>query len=258
MQKKVKIVIVEDEPISTAYLKKLIRETEIEHEIVAELDSVSDSVLFFGSDTEYDIIFMDIHLGDGTCFEILNTIKISKPIIFCTTFDTYAIEAFNYNSIDYILKPAKLNDIEDALSKYYSIKKVEEESYAHRMGKMMDTIAPKSYKKRFLIRTENKLNLVDVHNICCIYSEDGHTHLVDKSGKEYVIDFTLEKLEELLNPEFFFRINRKLTLNIDEIKSVEDYPNNRLIVELDHPVDLELVVSRNRVKDFKNWLKGIL
>jgi len=257
MGKTLKIVIVEDEPISSAYLKKLIKETGIDHEIVGELDSISDCLIFFGEQPDFDIIFMDIHLGDGTCFELLNSMTIEKPIIFLTTFDSYAIEAFKYNSIDYILKPAKLQDINDALNKYWSIKKVDKEEYLERMDSMMENFGPTKYKKRFLIRINNKLKLVDVDQITYFYSDEGQTHMVDKSGKDYVIEHTLERLEKLLDPEQFFRINRKVTVSINEIHSAEDYFNNRLKIKLNSSFAMDMVVSRNRVRDFKNWLRGV-
>lgn len=257
MSRQLKIAIIEDEPISRAYLKNLIEQTGFEHQIIEELDSVSDALVFFSKNPDLDLIFMDIHLGDGTCFDILNTIGIEKPIIFCTTFDTYAVQAFKYNSIDYILKPAKLDDIKDALKKYWSFKKSDEDDYLIRMDKMMGSFVSPNYKKRFLIRKNNKLMLTDVNNVICFYSEGGNTFLTEKSGTSHAVDFTLEKLEELLDPNNFFRINRKMMISIDEIHSVEDYFNNRLKIKLQNRIDLDLVVSRNRVKHFKNWLKGV-
>lgn len=257
MNRILKIVIVEDEPISSAYLKKLIRDSGIEHEIVAELDSVADCLIFFGNQPSYDIIFMDIHLGDGTCFELLNSITIEKPIIFLTTFDSYAVKAFKYNSIDYILKPAKLQDINAALNKYWSFKQIDEDDYLMRMDKMMSSLSSPSYKKRFLIRENSKLKLIDIKQVTCFYSDEGQTHLVDKSGNNHIIDYTLERLEDLLDPDQFFRINRKVTISINEIHSVEDYFNNRLKIRLNSRFSMDMVVSRNRVRDFKNWLKGV-
>lgn len=257
MSKNLKIAIIEDEPISSAYLKNLISQTGIEHEIIQELDSVSEALAFFDKKPDLDLIFMDIHLGDGTCFDILNTVGIEKPIIFCTTFDTYAVQAFKYNSIDYILKPAKLQDIEAALKKYWSFKKSDEDEYAMRMDKMMSSFVAPNYKKRFLIRKNHKLMLTDVSNIICFYSDEGNSYLVERSGGSHVVDYTLEKLEELLDPNSFFRINRKMMVSIEEIHSVEDYFNNRLKIKLQNRVPLDLVVSRNRVKHFKNWLKGV-
>lgn len=200
---------------------------------------------------------MDIHLQGGDCFKILNRINIDKPIIFCTTFDTYAIQAFKYNSIDYLLKPVTKEIIELALKKYQSLKKNSDNSYIERMDKMMDSIAPTQYKKRFLIRQANKLKLVKTDDIVCFYSDEGDTRLIEKNGSEHIIDFTMERLENLVNPNNHFRINRKMTINIDYIHSVEDYFNNRLKVKMQKKIPFDLVVSRNRVRKFKAWLKGI-
>lgn len=255
--KSLRILIVEDEPIAAAYLKKLIKETGFTHEIVKEISSVSDALAYFMQYKNYDLVFMDIHLADGTCFDILNTLEIDKPIVFCTTFDTYAIKAFKYNSIDYILKPAKAGDILNALKKYWSFKKSDENEYLLRVDQMINSLDSPTYKKRFLIRQNKKLKLVGAENVVCMYSDEGHTYLVEKPNKTHIVDFTLERLEELIDPNSFFRINRKMIININEIVSVEDYFNNRLKVKVQNRVPLEMVVSRNRVKHFKNWLKGV-
>ncbi|KPM31496.1 LytTR family two component transcriptional regulator [Croceitalea dokdonensis DOKDO 023] len=258
MEQKLKIVIVEDEPVSNIYLKNLIQETRIQHEIVKELDCVVDALAYFVANPKVDLIFMDIHLGDGTCFDILNTIAIDTPIIFCTTFDTYAIQAFKYNSIDYILKPAKIDNIRAALNKFLSINQSEQQNYLGRIDQMMDSFTPPQFKKRFLIKENNKLKIVDINNVNFFYSKDGQTFIVEKTGCEHPVDYTLERLEDLLDPEDFFRINRKTTININQIFSVEDYFNSRLKIKLqNNKKDLDLVVSRNRVKYFKNWLKGV-
>ena len=126
-----------------------------------------------------------------------------------------------------------------------------------RMGLMIESLNPRVYKKRFLIKSNNKMKLIEVAQIICFYSDEGQTHLVDKSGNDHKIDYTMERLEELLNPEQFFRINRKVAISINEIHSVEDYFNNRLKIRLNSRFSMDMVVSRNRVRDFKNWLKGV-
>ncbi|MET1260231.1 LytTR family DNA-binding domain-containing protein [Flagellimonas sp. DF-77] len=251
------IVIVEDEPISSEYLKKLIRDTGVDHHIVQNLDSVSDAMAFFAQKVDFDLIFMDIHLGDGTCFDILNAVDVDKPIIFCTTFDMYAVQAFKYNSIDYILKPAKPVDIEKAIQKYRSLQKVEEEDYLLRIDKMMTSFIGTNYKKRFLVRKNHKLTLIHIDQVVGFYSEEGQTYLIEESENEHHVDFTLERLEEMLDPGQFFRINRKMIISINFLKSIEDYFNNRLKIKLTHKSSNDLIVSRNRVKEFKNWLKGV-
>jgi DNA-binding LytR/AlgR family response regulator len=243
--------------VSSKYLKKQIQDTGIKHKVVAEITKANAAIDFFSTNNDYDLVFMDIHLEDGDCFQILNSVTIEKPIIFCTTFDTYAIKAFKYNSIDYLLKPVKKDAVEIAFKKYHSLIKTQDNSHLERMDKMMETIAPTDYKKRFLVRSGNKLQLILIDNVVCFYSNEGDTRLIENNGNEHVIDFTMERLEKIVNPQSFFRINRKMSVNIDYIHSVEDYFNNRLKIRMQKKVPFDLVVSRNRVKEFKIWLKGI-
>ena len=256
MNEDIRIVLVEDEPITGAYLQNLLQKSSFPCSVVKTLDSVHAAEEFFQSDTLYDLVFMDIHLGDGTCFDLLNGVRVDQPIVFCTTFDSYAIEAFRYNSLDYILKPAQLQDIENSLKKYKELQSNQRTEYLERMDQMMESLVNPSYKKRFLIRFKNKLTLMNIEQIMCFYSEEGNTFLLDTMGQSYPIDYTLDRLESLIDPRCFFRINRKTIICMDFIHSVEDYFNNRLKIRLSKKNELELVVSRNRVKPFKDWLKN--
>ncbi|WP_339337959.1 MULTISPECIES: LytR/AlgR family response regulator transcription factor [unclassified Croceitalea] len=253
----IKLVIVEDEPISSTYLKKQINDIGIDYQVVAEIARTTDATAFFTSNKDYDLVFMDIHLEDGDCFKLLNEVTIEKPIVFCTTFDSYALKAFKYNSIDYLLKPVNKDDVEIALKKYLSLKKIEDNSHFERMDKMMETIAPTEYKERFLVRKANKLKLVHTDDVVCFYSNEGDTRLIEKNGSEHIIDYTVERLEKLMNPKYYFRINRKMCININYLHSVEDYFNNRLKIMMQKKMPFDLIVSRNRAKGFKVWLKGI-
>ncbi|MFD2588989.1 LytR/AlgR family response regulator transcription factor [Croceitalea marina] len=253
----IKLVIVEDEPISATYLKKHIKDTGIECKVVAEMAKTTEAAAFFTTNNDYDLVFMDIQLEDGDCFKILNNVSIEKPIVFCTTFDTYALKAFKYNSIDYLLKPLNKEAVQEAIKKYQALRRNHDSSHLARMDKMIETMAPTAYKKRFLVRSGNKLKLVQISDVVCFYSNGGDTRLIDKNGGEHLIDFTMERLERLADPASFFRINRKMTINMDYIHSVEDYFNNRLMVKMLKKVPFDLVVSRNRAKEFKFWLKGI-
>ncbi len=257
MNEPIKIVIVEDEPVSSTYLKVLISQTPFKTEVVKQIESVPEAITYFKENLSADLIFMDIHLRGGTCFDILSTIGLEKPIIFCTTFDTYALQTFKYNSIDYIVKPAEPLDIENALKKHQLLQKNQDNSHLAQIDRMMETMAPTTYKKRFLVRIKNRLELTDIKDVVCFYSDDGDTKLVENNGSEHIIDYTMERLEKLVNPGDFFRINRKIAINIDYIHSVEDYFNNRLKIKLLKKLPFDFVVSRNRVREFKAWLKGI-
>ena len=257
MSRTLRLVIVEDEPISSAYLKKQIKSTGIDFQIVKELDSVSEALLFFSNSPMVDLVFMDIHLGDGTCFDLLNEIDIKLPIIFCTTYDNYAIRAFKYNSIDYLLKPTNQQEVKLALEKFMQLQQNDEDSYLKRIDSMMKSIKEPHYKKRFLIRVDGHQEIINTSKVQCFYSDEGQSYLVDIEGDKHQIDFTLERLEELIDPEVFFRINRKVMVSIDAIRAVEDYFNSRLKLTLSKELGFELLVSRNRVKEFKGWLKGL-
>lgn len=256
MARTLKLVIIEDEPISSLYLKKQLKSTGVDFEIVKELDSVSDSLLFFSDSPDVDLIFMDIHLGDGTCFDLLNEINLKTPIIFCTTYDNYAVRAFKYNSIDYLLKPTNHEEVKAALQKFIELQKGDEDSYLERIDQMMKSLREPQYKKRFLIRKNSHQEIVDISYVICFYSEDGQSYLVHRNGEIFNIDFTLERLEVLVDSELFFRINRKVMVSINAIRMVKDYFNSRLKVYLINEMNFELLVSRNRVKEFKGWLKG--
>lgn len=257
MNRPLKLVLVEDEPISTAYLKKQLQLTEIPFEIVEELDSVSDSILFFSDPPEVDVIFMDIQLGDGTCFDLLGEIHLKTPIIFCTTYDNYAVKAFKFNSVDYLLKPTNNEEVKVALTKFLEIRQVDEDSYLARIDTMMKSLKEPQYKKRFLIRKNSHQEIVDITNVISFYSEEGQSYLVNRGGELFAIDFTLERLEDLIDPNVFFRINRKAMISIDAIRSVEDYFNSRLRIFLIRNMEFDLLVSRNRVREFKSWLEGL-
>ena len=253
----IKLVLIEDEPAYSLLLKKILEDINMDHTIVKEASTNKDALAFFQGTTDYDLVFMDIQLEDGYCFEMLNNITIEKPIIFCTSYDTHAIEAFKYNSIDYLLKPVKKEAVAAALKKYKKFQVNQDNSYLERIDKMISEIAPTEYKKRFLVRQASKLKLVNIDDIVCFYSDEGDTKLIEKNGTEYCIEYTMERLESLVDPKHFSRINRKVSINVNYLHSAEDYFNNRLKVKMQKEIPFDLVVSRNRVKDFKAWLKGV-
>ena len=238
-------------------MQKQIKKAGFEFQIIAEITNTVDAIRFFSTNTDYDLVFMDIRLQDGYCFKILDAITIEKPIVFCTTFDNYAIDAFKYNSIDYLVKPVKKEAVKTALEKYQFLKKLQENSSLEHNDELTKSLTPTTYKKRFLIRTRNKLKLIHTNNAVCFYSSEGDTNLIEKNGNTHVVDFTMERLDKVINPSCFFRINRKITINIDYIHCIEDYFNNRLKIKMEKDIPFDLIVSRNRVKDFKIWLKGI-
>ncbi len=259
MGRTLKIIIVEDDALATATLIKGLKASGVRCKIVCHLDSVATALSFFATSPDYDLVFLDPDCDSGKGLSLLTTASLNKPIIFCAQTDEYALTAFHYNCMDYLVKPLKQKRLLSALKKY----KMVEQTWRNALDLPSGTtgITPfsvKHYKKRFLVRTNGDFQLIGIGNIVCFYSENGRSFLVEASGKQFVIDFTLERLEELLDPELFFRINRKVTVSIGAIETIEDYVNNRLKVQLHSKVPIDPVVSRKRVKAFKNWLRGVV
>ncbi|HRG59187.1 MAG TPA: LytTR family DNA-binding domain-containing protein [Bacteroidia bacterium] len=247
-----KAIIVEDESLSALHLKNLLHKTFPEIEIVAVLDTVKSTVKFLNQKPDLNLIFLDVHLADGLSFEIFQQSEVLQPVIFTTAFDEYAIKAFKVNSIDYLLKPIGLTELKQAINKFNSHypSPVSNEIKHHIAYEMMQ----KSTKTRFIVKMGESLSSIKIENIAFFNAEDGLVLLVTKEGKRYPIDYTLEALETILNEEIFFRINRKMMINIDQINQVQTYFNGRLKINLKTTTIDDCIVSRERVNDFKQWL----
>jgi len=247
-----KILIIEDENLAARRLIKLVKELLPEAEIFGNLDTIVASVEWLKNNQEPDLIFLDIQLADGISFEIFEKIKINSPIIFCTAFDQYAIKAFKLNSIDYLLKPIDPEELEHAISKFQSGKKVPSIS----LDQIKSLLQPvqKVYKNRFLVKLGERIQTVDIQEIGFFYSEDKVTLLQTRGGKKYIIDYTLDEVEEMIDPELFFRLNRKYISAIHAIKEVFTYSNSRLKIHLENCNDNDILISRERMGPFKSWL----
>ena len=246
------VVIIEDEPLAAEHLANMLRKVDPSIRIIALLESVSMSLDAFRKGLNPDLIFMDIHLSDGLSFELFQSIKIDHAIIFTTAYDDYAIQAFKTNSIDYLLKPINSKDLQQALEKYERLQGIQRaipndliSMYLHRST---------TYKTRFLVKSGEAISHVNCESVTCFFSEDKHTLLLSNQSKKYVIDYTLDSLEGMLDPAMFFRINRKLICSIVAIRKVHTYFNSRLKISLDGIEGDDLVVSRERVAAFKEWL----
>ncbi len=249
-----KIIIIEDEPRAAQRLEKLILEMDSSIQILAQLDSVESVIEWYTLKEEVpDLWFMDIHLADGSAFEIFAKITISQPIIFTTAFDQYAIQAFKVNAIDYLLKPIKKEEIRTAIEKYKSSQPKVDFNYADLVKELKNGNAKKL--KRFLIRVGQTLKTVEVNNIAYFYTEDKITFFVSDEGKRYPIDYSLEKLEEELNEEIFFRINRQFIVRVSAINKMVAVSKSRVKLYLE-PGSAETIVSTERSGKFKKWLVG--
>jgi two-component system LytT family response regulator len=251
-----KILIVEDENAAARRLEKMLGEIAPEAVVLQRLDSVETSILWLQNNPQPDLILLDIHLADGASFEIFQHVKVTCPIIFTTAYDEYALQAFKVNAVDYLLKPIKTNELADALDKYKQIYKAAAPDYSPLL-EMLRKQEGQNYLRRMLIRFSNSIKLVDMADAAYFYTKDKITFVVTRSaGKRFPVDYPLDKLEGMLDPTVFFRINRQFIINVAAIKEMHPYSKSRVKVEMEHPIDLETIVSTERSSEFKKWLVG--
>lgn len=248
-----RVLIIEDEFYAAQKLIRQLKNIDPEIEILDTLDSVSESVRWLRQHTA-DLIFLDIHLGDGQSFRIFEKVRTKTPIIFTTAYDQYAIRAFKLNSIDYLLKPVNKKELQDALAKYHD-HKVLEFDYKELLNTFQTGTSDSNYyQKRFMVFYGDRAKSIPVEDIAYFFAEGKYAYLVSCEGKEYIVDNTLEKLEGLLSPEMFFRINRQFIISIESINDMIAYTKGRLKIELNPPGKKDAIVSIEKASDFKRWL----
>jgi DNA-binding LytR/AlgR family response regulator len=248
-----KIIIIEDENLSAEHLTNLLQKVDFSISVVKYFDTIASSVNAFKGGLNADLIFMDIHLADGNSFEIFNQVKLEIPVIFTTAFDNYAIQAFKQNSIDYLLKPITLIDLQFAIDKFEKQKKIENSDLISSIAMAYQQIN-KNYKTRFLVKLGQTIDSIPTEEIHHFETKDSLSFLVTNKGNHFPIDYTLDQLETQLQPQNFFRINRKIILHIQSIEKVSSYFNSRLSITSKFLVNDARIVSRERVNDFKKWL----
>lgn len=248
-----KAIIIEDEPRAAKRLQSQIEKLSIELKVVAVLESIAEAKGFLMAQPNLDIIFSDIELADGLSFEIFRHFDVLPPIVFTTAYDQYAIEAFKNNGIDYLLKPVQVGEIEQAIFKINQFKSPT--STLNTFRKAEQEMQNKSrYKERFMLKIGQEIRSILAEDIQAFYSLEKATYALTNQNKNCLLDYSLDQLEEVLNPKEFFRINRNFILNINAPIQITTYTNSRLKVTLkDYKGEL-IVVSRNRTKDFKTWL----
>jgi len=247
-----RVLIIEDEKLAAQKLINLLKQINSEIEVLDVLETVEDSINWFNSNSHPELIFMDIQLNDGVCFEIFESINIQKPIVFITAFNEYAINAFKVNSIDYLLKPIKLEDLQRAIKKYNTIFK--QTNYTQVLDNLVKSIS-KKHKERFFIKVGSHYKSILSNDINCFYICERNTFLFTKDGKNIGVDYSLGQLEDLINPEHFFRVNRNFIVNINSIEDIISYSTSRLELKINSwSDDQDIVISREKVKSFKNWI----
>ncbi len=248
-------VIIEDEKLSAEHLATLLKKTDKDVTVVATFDSVKKTIEALQKGLNADILFVDIHLADGLSFEIFEKVNIETPVIFTTAYDEYAIRAFKFNSIDYLLKPIGLGDLKAALEKYNKLHSEKTTFPFHELASVYQTIN-KQHKNRFMVKMGETIVSIKAEEIGHFIAEEGIVLLTTKNEKRYPIDYTLDQLEGLMDAKSFFRINRKVIVNINAIQKISTYFNSRLKIASPALQEDDCVVSRERVNDFKLWLDG--
>lgn len=247
------VLIIEDEAAAARRLEKMVLALAPQAQVLDKLDSIEASLNWLEQHKLPDLIFMDIHLADGSSFEIFNHTAIHCPIIFTTAYDQYAIQAFRVNAVDYLLKPIKREELRVALHKFDQQSR---QQGAFNYQRLAESIKEDPYNRRFLIRIGQNIKVVDANNAAYFYTEDKITFVVTQDGKRYPLDHSLEKLEEMLDPRRFFRVNRQVILGLEAIREMYAYSKSRVKVELEPPADMDIIVSTERSPYFKKWLTG--
>jgi DNA-binding LytR/AlgR family response regulator len=250
-----RILIIEDEPQAAQRLEKLVTELVPEGEVVARLDTVKKSVQWFNANNTPDLVLMDIQLADGLSFEIFQQTIVKSPVIFTTAYDEYALKAFKVNSIDYILKPVDKDELKSALVKLSNFK-----GHASEQNEVLSNINAavqmlmKKYKTRFVLKIGEHLRTIEIDHVQYFFSQDKTTFCVTNDARNHILDYTMEQLEEMIDPAVFFRINRKYIVRASAIQDIISYTNSRLRLVLKSSGDNDIIVARERVQEFKDWL----
>ena len=248
------IIIIEDEKPAARLLQRKVEKLGLQ--INTLLHSVEESIHWFQNNVHPDLIFLDIQLSDGLSFEIFENVDIKSAVIFTTAYDEYALRAFKLNSIDYLLKPIDEDDLDVAVNKFKA-RNVASPSLSldfEMIKKMLVNPIDRTYKKRFTIKMGQQLKMVNIEEVECFYSENKGTYLHTFENRDYLLDITLEQLETELDPKDFYRVSRKFIIPMKGIKEIQLHSNSRLKVILPTYKDDEVIVARERVTDFKEWL----
>lgn len=248
------VLIIEDEPQAAQRLEKVILELESSWRVVEKLESVKHAVQWLKNHTSPDLIFMDIQLADGLSFEIFEIHEVHAPVIFTTAYNEYALKAFKVNSIDYILKPVDKDELKTAIEKFKRLTTpVSQQKMLDGIAHAMQLLTLK-YRERFMIKTGEHLKSIETTSILYFFSQEKVSLCHTQEGRSFILDFTLEQIEEMVDPRRYFRINRKYLVSAPAILDMTSYTNSRLRLSLKGSHDNDVIVARERVQEFKSWL----
>ncbi|TWV95639.1 LytR/AlgR family response regulator transcription factor [Chitinophaga pinensis] len=250
------ILIIEDEIKAATSLATLIGKIKPEARIVAQLQSVKSSIAWLSEHEQPDLIFMDIQLSDGLSFNIFKSAKVSAPVVFCTAFDEYTLEAFKANGVDYVLKPFSQQDIENAFKKVDELKNFFQQNPLPQLNDLLAKVAGPAGKKNFLVFKQNKYLNIATDTIAFFYIKHEATMIKTFDQQEYSVNQSLDQIYSLLSPEQFFRLNRQYLVNFHAVKEVEHYFARKLLVTLSIPTPEKLLVNKEKVQNFLTWMEN--
>lgn len=249
-----RILIVEDEPMAAARLAQLVTELEPAASVVARLDSIKQTVSWLNNHASPDLILLDIQLADGISFQIFNEVTVSCPVVFTTAYNEYALKAFKVNGIDYILKPIDKEELKAAFEKFKRLTtQAGQANLTESIANALELLT-KKHKTRFIIKIGEHLRSIEIADILFLFSQDKTTFAQTTDGRKHVLDYTMEQVEDVLDPNKFFRISRKYIVTASSIHDMINYTNSRLRLILKTSDDKEIIVARERVQEFKSWL----
>ena len=256
-----RVLIIEDEELAQKKLQKTLQSVDASAQVVGVADSIRSSVNWLQSNPAPDLILMDIELADGQSFEIFDKIEVKSTVIFTTSYDEFALKAFKVNSVDYLLKPIQKEDLQAALDKLKNLKALYSTptespvmNVDNLVKELQQKLQPKEFRKRFLVKHAQKLLSIEIDDIAYFYSDGRLNFFKTNDNKKFVVDYTMDELEAMLNPDRYFRISRSFYVSVACIDQIHDYFGNRLLLHLKPAVDKEAIVSREKVSDFKKWM----
>lgn len=255
-----KILIVEDEDLAVKKIQKTLAEVDNDAEVIGVTDSIQSTVNWLEKNSSPDLILMDIELSDGQSFEIFSRTKVKSAVIFTTSYDEYALKAFKVNSIDYLLKPVQKEELSAALDKFRTMTNAfkpadkSEISMDALVKELQQKLQPKEYRKRFLVKHGQKLVSIETDDIAYFFSDGRLNFFKTFDNRKFVVDYTMDELEDMLDPQRYYRISRSFYVSVASLDQIHDYFGNRLLLQLKPVVDKETIVSREKVTDFKKWM----
>lgn len=248
------ILIIEDEIPAAERLKELIHKIDSSIIVLDTIDSIENAIDWFSKNAHPHIVFMDIHLSDGSSFEILKESVIRSNIIFVTAFDQYAVKAFRFNGVDYLLKPINESHLAEAIHKCRSLM-LKENDFSKLLNALTEATTPKN-KGRFVIKKKDQLIHISTEEIAYFLSENGNSLLIGLNGEKYVVDYSLDQIDDMLDENQFIRVNRKVIIHIKSLIATTNWFNGRLKLTLKPQPSEDIIVSRDRVAHFKSWLEN--